>query len=218
MANSLYTGAAGARYEEHRFKCRSNYAQRTSAQVFLRFAAETMTVVDFGCGNGGILANIPCAKRIGVEINEAGAVDARARGIEVFSSVSELPDACADLVISHHALEHVPNPYGIIVHLRRILRPGGRVVIVVPCELPNMRYFRKWTPALDVHLYSWNPRSLGNIVHDCGFTVEQTAILSGGYSHYTKWLEAIPVLHNMSAQLLAWALGRFQVTCVARVP
>jgi SAM-dependent methyltransferase len=215
MADSLYQGEAGVRYEQHRAKSKSDYAQQMSARVFLPLISDASTIVDFGCGTGGILGRLPCIRRIGVEINPASAAEARTRGVEVFSSVTSVPSACADLAISHHALEHVQNPREVLLELRRVLRLSGRLAIVVPCELPRRSYFRQWSEALDVHLYSWNPRSIGNLVRDCGYVVEQTSVLRAGYSHYTAWADSIPLVSDACSFLVSRGLGRFNTFCVA---
>ena len=42
-----------------------------------------------------------------------------------------LPDGAADLVLAAHMLYHVPEPADALRELRRVTRPGGRVVIVL---------------------------------------------------------------------------------------
>jgi SAM-dependent methyltransferase len=43
-----------------------------------------------------------------------------------------LPDECVDVVVLLNVLEHIENDVGAVRQLRRILRPGGAVVIEVP--------------------------------------------------------------------------------------
>ena len=40
-----------------------------------------------------------------------------------------LPDGVADLTLAMHMLYHVPDPSQAVRELRRVTRPGGRVVI-----------------------------------------------------------------------------------------
>jgi hypothetical protein len=42
-----------------------------------------------------------------------------------------LPDGVADLTLAMHMLYHVPDPSQAVRELRRVTRPGGRVVIVL---------------------------------------------------------------------------------------
>ena len=38
-------------------------------------------------------------------------------------------DACFDLVIAHTVYSHLPDPEGALIETRRVLRPGGQLVI-----------------------------------------------------------------------------------------
>jgi SAM-dependent methyltransferase len=44
----------------------------------------------------------------------------------------DLPDACLDVVLTPHVLEHVPDPDRALAELFRVLRPGGHVLLQVP--------------------------------------------------------------------------------------
>jgi SAM-dependent methyltransferase len=41
-------------------------------------------------------------------------------------------DASLDFVIAAHVIEHLENPLGALRHWLRVLRPGGRAIVVVP--------------------------------------------------------------------------------------
>jgi len=58
-------------------------------------------VVDFGCGGGYILANLPAGEKIGVEVNETAVVVARSKGIRIVPALREIEDGWADVIISH---------------------------------------------------------------------------------------------------------------------
>jgi SAM-dependent methyltransferase len=112
----------------------------------------------------------------GFEINEAAAAgaDPRAR-ICVGPNLAAVryPDASFDQVIVWHVLEHLPDPRETLVEIRRILKPGGRIVVSVP----NFNSLQaRWAgPAwfhLDLprHIYHFNARGLQSLLADCGFT------------------------------------------------
>jgi SAM-dependent methyltransferase len=136
-----------------------------------RFAAIVRpddVVLDFGCGGGFLLKNLPGRRRLGIEINPEAAAVAAANGVEVFPKISDIPDESVDVIVSNHCLEHVPNPMSALQELRTKLRKGGRAMFVVPCETIRDRYDPQH---IDHHLYTWNPRCLGHLFHDAGFDV-----------------------------------------------
>lgn len=212
----MYTGTAGSEYFAHIQKSSAPDAQKYAARVFLPYVSPSMRVLDFGCGNGEILSSLPCAEKIGIEINGLPASQARAKGITVHESLESVAAETVDAIISHHCLEHISDPHAKLGELRDKLRPEGRLIIAVPCELPFRRYSRDWSrPSLDVHLFSWNPRTLAALVKDCGFTVERVQIMSTGLSRYNKWLMPVPLLFWIAEKMFAHVLGRFQLLCIA---
>ncbi len=46
----------------------------------------------------------------------------------------ELPDGSFDLIFCSHVLEHVPDDRRAIGELHRVLRPGGRAMLIVPID------------------------------------------------------------------------------------
>jgi SAM-dependent methyltransferase len=171
------------------------WANRSKFEAYVRPDAR---VLDFGCGGGFLLRGIACAKKVGVEPNAAAADVARRNGLEVFASADEVPDDYVDLIVSNHALEHVPEPLGALHSLRRKLRPDGTAVFVVPCESIGYRY----RPGdVNHHLYSWSPMCLGNLFTEAGFRVVE----SEPYIH--KW----PPGYRLVARLGGRAL--FDLAC-----
>ena len=93
---------------------------------------------------------------------------------EVFESVEQLPEAVIDVVISNHALEHVPSPYDVLSALRRKLKNTSLVVFVVPHECTH----KNWKPNdINMHLYTWNRMTLGNLFVTAGYAVERVDVI-----------------------------------------
>lgn len=139
-------------------------------------------VLDFGCGGGFLLSNLACANRFGIEPNAAAHAIAEANGVTVFARPADALKALGlkslDVIISDNALEHTLEPWRELQSLLPLLKPGGKLHIVVPCEGIWWRYKSN---DINQHLYSWGPQSLGNLLKSAGYDV----VFSRPYVH--KW-------------------------------
>jgi SAM-dependent methyltransferase len=105
---------------------------------FSRYVLRTDTVIDVGAGYCEFINNISCAKRIAVDLNsrvrEFAAPDVEVRNEDCTNLVS-IPDETADVVFMSNFLEHLPSKqmvFDTLAEARRILRRGGRLVILQP--------------------------------------------------------------------------------------
>jgi SAM-dependent methyltransferase len=127
-------------------------------------------VLDFGCGGGGLLLNLTCQTKIGVEINEHARAFANEHGITCFESLSEVPDGTIDVAVSDHALEHVPYPIQALREINQKLKPNGLLSVCVPID--NWRAQRRYDPQdINHHLHTWTPQNFGNSLQEAGFAV-----------------------------------------------
>ena len=145
-------------------------------------------VIDFGCGGGYILANLLAREKIGVEVNEAAAAVARSKGLTIMPTLERVEDGWADVIISHHALEHVDDPLGVVTGMLAKLRAGGKVVIITPVESYKRR-FRD--DDVNFRLFTWSPSNLGNLLKRGGFVRIVTTTL------YHRWPPYWYVLKDM---------------------
>jgi len=144
---------------------------------FRPFVTDRMRVLDFGCGGGFMLEALPARERWGVEVNAAAALEAAKRLDFVLGSVSDIPPGQKfDVIISHHALEHVEAPLDVLKELRPNLASGGKAIFVVPAEswYQHLSYDPK---DVNQHLYTWTPLLLGNLFSHAGYQVESVEIL-----------------------------------------
>lgn len=96
-----------------------------------------------------------------------------------------LPDASFDAVISTQVLEHVEDPVLYLNECRRLLKPGGRLLLSThglhvyhPC--PN-DYWR------------WTYTGLERVINQAGFTINQTQGVLGGIPATLQLLQELTV-------------------------
>ena len=102
--------------------------------------ARPSVVLDVGCGRGFLLsslrARLPSITAIGLEISAPLATQTRSAGIEVIEGDLALgvplADASVDLAVFGEVIEHVFNPDACLDELRRVLRPGGTLIVTTP--------------------------------------------------------------------------------------
>lgn len=220
-AQTLYTGDRGVAYHQQRAASRSDYSQRVRAGYFADLPTSGATVLDFGCGTGGVLKNLAAARRIGIELNETARSEALLALDQVVADIESIPSHSVDVLISFHALEHTRDPAYFMQQFRRVLVPGGHARIIVPCEsiLLN-RQQREWRPDdIDMHLFRWSPLTIGNLATVCGLEVVSARLspMSGG-GKLAALLRPVPALQRAAIWTKALRHGRIQTILDARAP
>ncbi len=98
-------------------------------------------VADLACGEGAFVALLAAAGHasLGVDADPGCVARARSLGVpvvqaEVTAWLIEQPDASWDGLFCAHLVEHLPyaNVLGLFRQARRVLRRGGRLVVVTP--------------------------------------------------------------------------------------
>lgn len=113
-------------------------ARRTEAVLWLAQGLGG-DAVDYGCGWGDLTARLaPQFQRVvGVDVDPARVAFAAAEHAPVaFATCREdgldLADRSVDVVVSTVVLHFVPDADAYLAECRRILRPGGHLVIMIP--------------------------------------------------------------------------------------
>jgi SAM-dependent methyltransferase len=113
---------------------------RMLTQVLRGFAGPAV-IVDLGCGDGSALAvaasHNPAHRFAGIDWSWDALCQAQARGLTVVRggvSAPTLPvaDGVADVVIMSELIEHLVDPDGAVAEVRRVLRPGGSLLLSTP--------------------------------------------------------------------------------------
>lgn len=93
-------------------------------------------VLDVGCGIGDFLAYR--SGTVGVDVNTYAVDWCRQRGLDARLMATDhlsFDDASFHAVMLDNVLEHLSEPTGLLLEIRRVLAPGGRVLVGVPGKL-----------------------------------------------------------------------------------
>ncbi len=106
-------------------------------RVLKSLVPQGQSLLDAGCGTGGMLAKLTHHAAYGCDIAAEAVEQCRARGLErvVVSSVHAMPyaDACFDAVLSLDVLYHARiDEHLALSELRRVLKRGGLLILNVP--------------------------------------------------------------------------------------
>jgi len=132
-----------------------------SDKVKLITAANKATgkLLDIGCGTGDFLAvaNNVGWETVGYEPNEKARSLAQKKDVALVAEISDLADASFDVITMWHVLEHVPDVEAQIKELRRLVKPGGTIVIAVPnFKSYDAKYYKNFWAAYDVPRHLWH--------------------------------------------------------------
>ena len=203
-ASRHYRGEAGQRYHHEKRAIPESaipWVAQLRAEKISPHVRESDVVFEYGVGSGWNLAKLKCKQRLGFDVSEFLAPVVRAQGIEFVSDLKNISDASIDVVVCHHTLEHVLNPPEVLLEMRRVLRPNGKLLLFVPHEHEG-KYARFNREEPNHHLYSWNVQTLGNLVEECGFKVVEGKIGRFGYDRFA------------AAWVTKFHLGEFGFYCV----
>lgn len=201
--------------QEYRLKNPAVY--RGYHKVFLRrFSAfrQGTSLLDIGCGTGEFLNEV--GKRgaecwgvdsdsvdIGIAREAFGLKNIFAMKFEDFFEKTDLPKF--DIVTFFEVLEHLDNPREFVLNVRRILKPGGSIVMSTPYRE------RMWADAYEwdlppYHLSRWNERSIANLFKKAGFEIGSVAY-ADEYIHFSELF--FQFRRSIAAKMSPKSIGRF---------
>jgi SAM-dependent methyltransferase len=186
-ASALYTGESGRVYHEGKRALSADalpWVMALRAQKFQRYVKPADTVFELGVGAGWNLGKLQCARRSGCDAATFLSPQLTALEIEFVSGLRAMPDDLADVVICHQTLEHLLDPAEALRQLRRVMKPGGTLILHVPWERER-RYARYRSDEPNHHLFNWNAQNLGNLVSVLAFRIESLVVRKYGYDRFS---------------------------------
>jgi SAM-dependent methyltransferase len=162
------------------------------------FTDSMQAVLEFGCGGGFWLARIECSRKLGVEINPVARENCERLGVPVVRELAEVEDGAFDVCFSHHAMEHVRNPFETLQVIRSKLKPRGLLRLITPYD--NHDQFVESDQ--NHHLYTWSVQNLGNILMEAGFKVLESRYLYHNWprNYQEEYRKGEERFHKMAKQ------------------
>ena len=122
-------------------------------------------LLDIGCGGGRYMHRMQRRgwQVEGIDFDEQATLKVSTRyGIKTYNGElanAKLPDAYFDAITLSHTIEHLVDPLATLRECARILKPGGRLVVLTPnVESTAAKLFgpfwRGWEPPRHLHLFS----------------------------------------------------------------
>jgi ubiquinone/menaquinone biosynthesis C-methylase UbiE len=180
--------------------------QRLEARRLLRWCKgipHNARILDIGCGDG---FHIELLKKFGrstwtvegLDSDPRAAAGAERRGLKIkHGAVEELAveSESYDLILMIMTIEHVTDPQSMLNVVTRLLKPGGKLVIVTDnTRSPDFRIFgnRHWGGYhFPRHLYLFNKRNLGQLCRQAGLQTEsiKTAVSPVNWTYsFRNWI------------------------------
>lgn len=158
---------------------RERYLEDLKAELDFIGELPAGRVLDVGCGLGFLLSGISANwERHGVEVSAFAAEHASRYG-KIYQGYLEdagYPDAFFDLVVIYHVIEHVQDPQKLIMEIRRILKPGGWLILGTPDfdSGAARRYGENYRMLHDkTHISLFSNDSMHRFLRDHGFRIEK---------------------------------------------
>ncbi|NVO18609.1 MAG: class I SAM-dependent methyltransferase [Bacteroidetes bacterium] len=176
----------GAYYKSNEYISHSNSKKGLFNQVYQKIRKYTIhkkyklisrnstsgTILDIGCATGEFLHYMKSRnwKTLGIEPDENARKSAILNyQLEVFdeSYLEQIPTGSIDVVSMWHVLEHVANLQQRMISIKRLLKPGGLLLIAVPNpESYDAFIYQSFWAGYDVprHLYHFSPQSIAKLL------------------------------------------------------
>lgn len=172
-------------------------------------------ILDVGCSSGAFLMS---ARKLGVdaegvEPSAEAAETARKAGLKVFTGFLEaarFPDASFDAVTLIEIIEHLHDSRSLLSECRRILKPGGILLISTPnaaswtAQVMGTRWNGFSLTGMGGHCSFFNPVSIRMIAKRTGFEVVQIETRNVRFFERGQCPQAVHTAAKVVSEFLNW--------------
>lgn len=140
-----------------------------------KYVGPTGRVFDFGCNAGFFAGELDRVgfDAYGADISEEAIAFGRSNGIKnLFVTVGKrlpFPDGHFDAVLALDVLEHIEHDLGALEELRRVLRPGGIIIVTVPAFM----FLWGLQDVVAKHFRRYRKKTLCELLEKGGFSIRR---------------------------------------------
>jgi ubiquinone/menaquinone biosynthesis C-methylase UbiE len=144
-------------------------------------------LLEIGCGRGWLTQRMQerCPSTYGVDVNPKSISHGVTCNLDVMDAVDlRFDDEQFDHVYSFHAIEHIVDAAGALREMRRVLAPGGRILLVYPAEPIRGLYampgawlgFGNPFLARKLHVHKFTPKRIARLAATSGLLHVESAL------------------------------------------
>jgi SAM-dependent methyltransferase len=144
-------------------------------------------LLEVGCGRGWLTQRMQESHpdTYGVDVNPRAIVHGVTGNLRVMDAIDlHFDDEQFDHVYSFHAIEHIVDAAGALREMRRVVAPGGRILLVYPAEPIRGLYampgawlgFGNPFLARKLHVHRFTPSRIARLAASCGLLHVKSAL------------------------------------------
>ena len=145
-------------------------------------------LLEIGCSRGFLTRRVReelAPSTTGVDLNPEAIANACIDGLSVMDAQAlAYEDESFDKIYSFHCIEHIPDLHGALREMNRVLKPGGRILLVYPAEPIRGLYvvptalilFGNALRAREIHLHKLWPAKIERMLAATSLEVTASAL------------------------------------------
>lgn len=130
-------------------------------------------ILEIGAGTGINMVSLKNRADVSiVEPSDYARKHCTSMGLVGYKTVTDVPEGLKfDFIFMRHVLEHLNQPFEMLLTLKKLLKQNGTLIIIVPIESGRKKYSKH---DIDHHLYCWNQQTLQNLLQEGGYTIQKS--------------------------------------------